>query len=117
MLTCDLVEMALWCEVAWIKLGDANLSGGRHTLQIRPLPLVKEEKQQQAGADGKPQEVVVPYWINPDSYAVRMGGIREPCTQFTPPVNSPCVVRSATSAAWIPGYTSSFSARGMPGRE
>ena len=59
MLTCDLVEMALWCEVAWIKLGDANLSGGRHTLQIRPLPLFKEEKKQQAGADGKPQEVVV----------------------------------------------------------
>lgn len=51
--------MALWCEVAWIKLGDANLSGGRHTLQIRPLPLFKEEKKQQAGADGKPQEVLV----------------------------------------------------------
>lgn len=59
MLTCDLVEMGFWCEVAWIKLGDVQLSDGRHTLQIRPLPLFKEEKKQQAGADGKPQEVVV----------------------------------------------------------
>ncbi len=57
MLTCDLVEMGFWCEVAWIKLGDVALSSGRHTLQVRPLPLVKEEKKQ-VGADGQPREVV-----------------------------------------------------------
>ena len=45
--------MGLWCEVAWIKLGDVELPSGRRTLQIRPLPLVKEEKKQQPGPDGR----------------------------------------------------------------
>ncbi len=59
MLTCDLVELGFWCEVAWIKLGDAELSAGKHTLQIRPLPTMKEEKQKQRGPDGKEVEVIV----------------------------------------------------------
>ncbi len=59
MLTCDLVELGFWCEVAWIKLGDAELAAGKHTLQIRPLPTMKEEKQKQRGPDGKEVEVVV----------------------------------------------------------
>ena len=58
-LTCDLVELGLWCEVAWIKLGDVDLAAGRHTLQVRPLPLFKEEKKQETGPDGKPRETVV----------------------------------------------------------
>jgi hypothetical protein len=59
MLTCDLVELGFWCEVAWIKLGDAELAAGKHTLQIRPLPTMKEEKQKQRGPDGKEIEAVV----------------------------------------------------------
>ena len=59
MLTCDLMELGFWCEVAWIKLGDAQLAAGKHTLQIRPLPTVKEEKHKQRGSDGKEVEVVV----------------------------------------------------------
>ncbi len=59
MLTCDLVEMGFWCEVAWIKLGEVTLDAGRHTLQIRPLPSFKEEKTREAGPDGKDREVVM----------------------------------------------------------
>ncbi len=59
MLTCDLVELGFWCEVAWIKLGDAELAAGKHTLQIRPQPAIKEEKHKQRGPDGKDVEVVV----------------------------------------------------------
>ncbi|MGA2617201.1 MAG: glycoside hydrolase family 2 TIM barrel-domain containing protein [Thermoguttaceae bacterium] len=58
-LTCDLVELGFWCEVAWIKLGDVELAAGNHTVQIRPLPAMKEEKQKKRGADGKEVEVVV----------------------------------------------------------
>ena len=29
----------------------------------------------------------LPYWINPDCYAVRMGGRPEPNTQFVPPLD------------------------------
>jgi beta-galactosidase len=59
MLTCDLVELGFWCEVAWIKLGDVELAAGNHTLQIRPLPTMKEEKQNKRAAGGKEVEVVV----------------------------------------------------------
>ena len=34
-LTTDLMEIAEWCEVAWLKLGDADLDAGRHRLEIR----------------------------------------------------------------------------------
>jgi len=42
-LTTDLMEMGFWCEVAWLKLGDAEVSTGSHRLQIR-LPKTKDEK-------------------------------------------------------------------------
>lgn len=34
-LTTDLMEIAFWCEVAWVKMGEAELAPGRHTLEIR----------------------------------------------------------------------------------
>lgn len=34
-LTTDLMEMGFWSEVAWLKLGTAQLSAGPHQLQIR----------------------------------------------------------------------------------
>lgn len=34
-LTVDLIPLAEWTEVAWLQLGEANLSAGTHTLQIR----------------------------------------------------------------------------------
>ena len=44
--TVDLMELDVWCQVAWIKLGDAKLSAGKHTLEIRLTPSYKEEKGQ-----------------------------------------------------------------------
>ena len=44
-LTTDLMDVSLWCEVAWLKLGDRDLTAGPHTLEIR---LPKTQK-----ADGK----------------------------------------------------------------
>jgi len=46
-LTTDLMEIEVWCEVAWLKLGDADLTPGAHTLQIRLRPGTKEENGQQ----------------------------------------------------------------------
>lgn len=58
MLTSDLVEIGFWAEVAWIKMGDTDLPAGKHTLQIRPLPTLKETKKKIRGADGKETETV-----------------------------------------------------------
>lgn len=49
-LTTDLMEISEWCEVAWLKLGEANLPGGRHVLTIR-LPLRHD-------SSGKPERVL-----------------------------------------------------------
>jgi len=43
MLTTDLMEIAEWCEVAWLRIGVARLSEGMHTLSIR-LPITKDDK-------------------------------------------------------------------------
>ena len=43
-LTCDLMDVGFWNEVAWIQMGRRELSAGRHTLQIRPEPNFKEEQ-------------------------------------------------------------------------
>ncbi len=42
-LTTDLMEIDFWCEVAWLKLGDAHVTKGEHKLQIR-LPKTKDDK-------------------------------------------------------------------------
>ncbi len=42
-LTTDLMEIATWCEVAWLKLGTQALQKGRHTFTFR-LPRTKDEK-------------------------------------------------------------------------
>ena len=34
-LTTDLMELDFWCEVAWLDMGDAELSAGNHGLDIR----------------------------------------------------------------------------------
>ncbi len=49
-LTADLMEIAFWCEVAWIKMGNAELTGGRHVLEIR---LTKSRDK-----DGKIQRIL-----------------------------------------------------------
>ena len=51
LLTTDLMELDFWCEVAWLKMGEADLAAGKHTLHIRPLRSVKEEKKR--GPDGR----------------------------------------------------------------
>ncbi len=42
-LTTDLVELAVWTEVAWFKLGEADLTAGAHTLTIRLVPTTKTD--------------------------------------------------------------------------
>lgn len=42
-LTTDLMEIAVWCEVAWLELGQSPLKAGPHTLEFR-LPKAKNEK-------------------------------------------------------------------------
>ncbi|MCY3017914.1 MAG: hypothetical protein NTW87_02630 [Planctomycetota bacterium] len=39
-LTTDLMELSLWTEVAWIKMGESDLTAGKHVLEIRLLPTV-----------------------------------------------------------------------------
>ncbi|MGI6494478.1 MAG: sugar-binding domain-containing protein [Kiritimatiellia bacterium] len=39
-LTTDLMPIDFWCEVAWLKFGDATLAAGEHALEIRlPRPM------------------------------------------------------------------------------
>ena len=42
-LTTDLMDIAFWCEVAWLQLGDVPLKAGSHTLEFR-LPKIKNAK-------------------------------------------------------------------------
>jgi hypothetical protein len=54
-LTTDLMEIAEWTEVAWVKLGNVDLKPGKHTLQIRferrLLPGKKQPERIIAGLD------------------------------------------------------------------
>ena len=43
-LTTDLMEVGFWNEVAWYRMGGADLAAGKHTLQIRLLPQTKDDK-------------------------------------------------------------------------
>ena len=49
-LTTDLMDISFFCEVAWIKMGEAQLTPGGHTLEIR-IPKTKDK-------DGKPQRIL-----------------------------------------------------------
>jgi hypothetical protein len=49
-LTTDLMDIAFFCEVAWIQMGDAQLASGEHTLEIR-LAKTKDK-------DGKMQRIL-----------------------------------------------------------
>ncbi|MBM3494370.1 MAG: hypothetical protein FJX72_08630, partial [Armatimonadetes bacterium] len=49
-LTTDLMEIAEWCEVAWLKLGVRTLTPGKHTLEVRLMP-TQDDK-------GKPVKVL-----------------------------------------------------------
>lgn len=44
-LTTDLMALAVWTEVAWLKLGEKPLTAGPHTLEIR-LPKTKNNKNE-----------------------------------------------------------------------
>ena len=43
----DLMELGFWNEVAWYRMGEADLTAGKHTLQIRLMPTYKEENGQE----------------------------------------------------------------------
>lgn len=49
-LTTDLMELQEWNEVAWLQLGEAELTAGEHTLTIRLRPPIKP--------DGKPDRIL-----------------------------------------------------------
>ena len=42
-LTTDIMEIGEWCEVAWLRMGEADLTAGKHTVQIRLMPTFKDE--------------------------------------------------------------------------
>jgi len=46
-LTVDLMEIAEWVEVAWLRLGAVDLAAGKHVLQIRLAPTTKTENGEQ----------------------------------------------------------------------
>ena len=71
MLTTDLMELATWCEVAWLHMGNLDLPAGDHTLQIR-LPKGKDDK-------GKPQRVL----YASDAIVIHEGGFK-PNSKFKP---------------------------------
>ena len=43
-LSTDLMEIANWCEVAWVPLGKAQLTAGKHALELR-FPLRYQDKE------------------------------------------------------------------------
>jgi beta-galactosidase len=43
-LTCDLMEVGFWNEVAWIQMARQDLAAGRHALEIRLKPSFKDEQ-------------------------------------------------------------------------
>lgn len=49
-LTTDLMEIAFFCEVAWLHMGDAQLTAGEHRLEIR-IPKTKDK-------DGKRERIL-----------------------------------------------------------
>ena len=49
-LTMDLMEIGFWCEIAWLKLGDVELTAGKHSLEIR---IAKRTKP-----DGSPDRII-----------------------------------------------------------
>jgi beta-galactosidase len=49
-LTIDLMEISFWCEIAWLKLGNVELSAGKHSLEIR---LTKSKN-----TEGKPERIL-----------------------------------------------------------
>ena len=73
-LTTDLMEISLWCEVAWLKMGEADLAKGKHTLAIR-LPVTYKEQ------DGKklPQRIL----YASDALCLSKGAFR-PHSHFKP---------------------------------
>lgn len=44
-LTTDLMELDVWCEVAWLKLGERQLAAGAHSLEIRLPPHQGRQRQ------------------------------------------------------------------------
>jgi hypothetical protein len=48
--TIDLMELATWNEIGWLKMGQQHLAAGGHKLQVR-LPAPKDK-------DGKPERVI-----------------------------------------------------------
>ena len=45
--TTDMQQLAFWCEIAWLKLGEQDLPAGKHSLQIRWLPTHEDDKGKQ----------------------------------------------------------------------
>ena len=45
--TTDLMDLSEWTEVAWFKLGEADLAAGKHKLEIRLAVTTKEENGKQ----------------------------------------------------------------------
>ena len=72
--TMDLMEISFWCEVAWIKMGESDLTTGKHTLQIRCQVPYKEDNGVK-----KPQRI----FYTSDALCIYKGDFR-PNSKFKP---------------------------------
>ena len=48
--TTDLQQLATWNEIAWLKMGEADLTAGKHTLAVRFVPQTRTDKGKQVPA-------------------------------------------------------------------
>jgi beta-galactosidase len=44
--TTDLQQLAFWCEIAWLKMGEQDLPAGKHSLQLRFMPTHEDKGKQ-----------------------------------------------------------------------
>jgi len=65
-LTTDLMNLAQWTEVAWLKLGERDLKQGAHTLDIRLTPTKNEKGELQRLLYASDAIVVSPGEFRPD---------------------------------------------------
>jgi beta-galactosidase len=71
----DLMEVDFWADVAWLSLGKATLTAGKHTLHIRPQMRFKEEKK---NINGKEEIVHTPEGLHyvSDCICFQLGSFR-----------------------------------------
>ncbi len=100
-LTTDLMELATWTEVAWLKLSDGEaLSAGPHTLQIR--------LQKSVDAKGKTERIL----YASDALVLTMEGTFHPNSKYKPGETAP--VTTPTTHFTLPTPTTDGTRTSLP---